>query len=519
MYLKREGSPCSQKFFHNLSSVIDLNYTLFFLAFNALKCRPVVLIGLVVKSKVTSFTHIMYRNNSIDPVLLKMDAATVSALNDAGVYCLEDLLQVDSNKIDDLPGIGPKRKHEIQQFLHSLPFDFTEKPSPINPDQDGFLGVDPVLREYITRLFYYPNEAYVTRGIAYFRENRVVSLRALNDKETEYEAHVKGSRQYTVSLPLEGGLTGEEHCTCPAFFKWAHGTNVCKHVVAAVFALAEQQRLSLFTSTEGNNPAYRQLALTLKSSRNGFKKPSGSEELEYMLVRENGNWDIYPKKIYAQLKSLNSYSTYSYSFDNPWELLDPGNARDNLIIGLLMQNSVSASMYSHGRHSRQSGNSTGEILELIRERNLYVKLDKRRSELTSYLNDPYRLFIEISRNKDAEGAALKIECKLENDGENYSADEVLIMDTDPTWILANGTIEKLEATDMALQLYYSTKGSHIDVPESELTSFLTELYPLMAQAGMTVKFSDDLKIQGAEADPNPRLYLSENGQRLMADLK
>lgn len=93
------------------------------------------------------------------------------------------------------------------------------------------------------------------------------------------------------------------------------------------------------------------------------------------------------------------------------------------------------------------------------------------------------------------------------------------VDTDPVWILNNGSIGKLDANELAIQLYNSTRGSHIDVPDSELESFLKDLYPLMMQAGMPVEFSDDLKQVGPDVVPVPRLYLIENGHALIAELR
>ena len=450
---------------------------------------------------------------------MKLESSTISALESANIYCMEDLLRVDPDSITDIPGIGKKRNDEILRFLHSLPFDFKRKPSPINPEQNGMLGVEPEVKEYLLQLKNYTDDKSFRRGLDYFRENRVLSINRL-EESNEYEIYVKGSRQYRVSLPLNSTLKGEEHCGCPAFHKWAYGMAICKHVVAATFALAEKQRLSLFEDSGDTSPAYRQLEHTLKHSvSNG--QIAGGEKLEYMLVRKNGEWDLYPKKIYPLLNSLNKPARYSYSYNNPWASLVPENSRDQMIVNLLSQIYEDRDYYLRSRSDTFEA-SIGEILELTRERSLFVKLDNKLAALTPYRSQPFELSISISRNADPDNekhTALNIACTLTSDGTTYSDEDVEFVETDPGWILADGEIGKLEANDLALQLYYSTKGTHIEVPKDELDSFLRDLYPLMKQAGIPIDFSEDLKVRGTAPDPEPRLYLSENGRALQVDLK
>jgi|GEM_PF-402374 len=467
----------------------------------------------------------MYNNNFVmkDPVLLRLEPATQSALIGADIHCLEDLLQMDPDDISALNGIGKKRNLEILRLLYSLPFDFRKKPSPVNPGSDGLLGVDPELQDYITELFYYHNDQTFKRGLAYYRENRVKSVDLLHNDEdqNEYVAYVKGSRQYRVLLPLDGGFFDQEECNCPAFESYyGYGLPACKHIVAAVFALAEKQRYDVFESKGGVNPAYRQLEHTLKNSiNNGLFLLNGDEELEYMLVRKNGDWSLYPKKIYPQLIGYQKRGGYYYTHNPAWDQLSVRNSRDELIVNCLFQiHEPSRSYDYHFKSSRNGLVSEGEVLDLAAGRNLYVKLDNKPAQLTHYMDEPFRLTFHISKNRES-GSGLKIDCRLRNGESVYSGDEVEFVPTDPAWILTNGSIGKLEANELALQLYNSTKRSHIDIPESELDSFLKDLYPLMTQAGIPVEFSDDLKQEGPDVEPVPRLYLSENGHALIAELR
>lgn len=449
---------------------------------------------------------------------MKLDPKTVTALGKADILCLEELLQVNLDDISDLPGIGKKRNLEIRKLLYNLPFDFKKKPTPINPDQDGMLGVEPILREYLLRLRRYTDDKSYNRGLEYFRENRVKSISKPVMSE-EYEILVAGSRKYRVTIPADRTIEDEESCECPAHRTLIYGRTVCKHVVAAVFALAEKQRLDLFQESGGASPAYRQLENTLKQSlSNGHS--TGEKKLEYMLVRKNGQWDLYPKKVYPLLNSLRKSSGYGTRQIDPWSMVSPENSRDQMIVHLLRQSHSTKMYFRDGSSSRSV--PIGEVLDLAKDRPLYVKLDKKPSERTPFLNEMFQFKVRISRsnNTDAEkSASLNIECQLECDGTFYADEDVEFVDSDPAWVLTNGKIGKLKANELALQLYNSTKGTSIKVPGGSLKSFLKDLYPMMIETGMEIEFSEDLKVRGPAPEPEPRLYLSEYGKTLQAELK
>ncbi|MCE5196154.1 MAG: hypothetical protein LLG09_03365 [Negativicutes bacterium] len=81
----------------------------------------------------------------------------------------------------------------------------------------------------------YIDQKILARGLAYFKENRVLSIEAIGDNE--YEAKVEGTELYTVAVTLDE----EDHiidsvCTCP----YDMG-EYCKHQVAVFFGLREMK--------------------------------------------------------------------------------------------------------------------------------------------------------------------------------------------------------------------------------------------------------------------------------------
>lgn len=71
------------------------------------------------------------------------------------------------------------------------------------------------------------------RGLDYFEDGRVHDLRP--DGEGLILSNVKGNDLYEVEVQIQKGNVTFANCTCPAF-----GSDLCKHVVAVLFALNEQ---------------------------------------------------------------------------------------------------------------------------------------------------------------------------------------------------------------------------------------------------------------------------------------
>lgn len=99
------------------------------------------------------------------------------------------------------------------------------------------MSTDPFLHdaEQLTTL---ASEAVVRRGIAYFREHRVVDI---TWDEAAIRASVQGSRPhdpYDVLVTLEEGELSLT-CSCPF-----DGEPVCKHTVATLLAYGARQPVS-----------------------------------------------------------------------------------------------------------------------------------------------------------------------------------------------------------------------------------------------------------------------------------
>src|SRR5690625_3170547 len=423
----------------------------------------------------------MPRYHPADPVLLKLNSATVTALHNANIKCLEDLFGLSEESILAISGIGQKRGREIQRLLHSLPFDFLDESLPANPDQDPYAGIHPALAEHLSTGLRY-GEKYLDRGLRYYQNGNVGQIKLVDEEIQEYHIMVTGTRTYTIKLLLEADQDTRVHCTCPAFSQWMYGTG-CKHIYAAALAVAERQRLMRFEADRSGDYAYRQMLRSLKSAKSDLAlKTSG--ELDYMLVYDQNEWNLYPKQIYPQLKAArkNSGRYGNYQWNNPWQDLSPGTPKDRMAVSYLKQ---ATSYYSsYGNHTNNNDHSLGDVLDLLTDRNVYLKEGTKLAKKVRFQKDPFTPVMEIRRangQRTSEKEGLSVELRLHSEEIDRHLNNVDIISLDPCWVRYGYTLARVESTALARKFFLSTAQESIQLPTSEIESFLQEFYPMLLE--------------------------------------
>lgn len=80
----------------------------------------------------------------------------------------------------------------------------------------------------------YIDETILKRGLSYFKKGRVSQVEEISSGE--YEAIVEGTADYTVKLTIKNSIITDYSCNCP----YDLGP-ICKHVVAVIFYLQQEQ--------------------------------------------------------------------------------------------------------------------------------------------------------------------------------------------------------------------------------------------------------------------------------------
>src|SRR5690625_4214961 len=417
----------------------------------------------------------MPRYHPADPVLLKLNSATVTALHSANIKCLEDLFGLSDEYILTISGIGQKRGREIQRLLHSLPFDFLDESLPANPEQDPYAGTHSALAEFLSTGIRYGDRC-LDRGLRYYQNGRVGQVKLVDEEIQEYHVIVTGSRNYTIKLLLEADQDMQVHCTCPAFSQWMTD---CKHTYAAALALAGQQRLMRLETDRSRDYAYRQMLRSLKSSKADLAlKTSG--KLDYMLVYDQNKWNLYPKQIYPQLKAAQKGSGRygGYQWNNPWQDLSPGTPKDRMAVSYLKQMANYYSSYnSYGNNESNNDHSLGDVLDLLIDRDVYLKEGTKLAKKAHFQKDPFTPVMEIRRTNGqatSEEEGLSVDLRLHSEEIDRHLSNVDIISLDPCWVRCGYTLARVESTALARRFLLSVAQDSIQLPASEIESFLQE---------------------------------------------
>jgi len=500
-----------------------------------------------------------YNNFMEDPVLLKLSSGTATALVKSDYLCLEDLFGREEHHLLEIAGVGKKRVDEILELLNSLSFDYLSESLPSNLEQDPMLGVDSVLAGKMNSSSFYYGDKNWTRGLDYYRGGRVTSISPVDELAKAWEVIVSGTYPYRVRISLDenekGGLFQNDSCTCPAHYGWAHGPT-CKHQHAAMLALANVQRLQRFNSLKGTNHRYHQLVRSLKSipssqsSVQSQVEPDSSRPLEYLLVKNSGQWKLYPKQIYPLLnKNVHSYIYGRYGRINPWDELTPVDPIDRMAISYLKGNYHQDPFNDNG--SVISNSSIGDVLDLLKERSVYIKQDKREAALVHVEKEAFDLLVDLNlpgnqREADTQREAqtqdedtartedlpdnpanedhqedeteLEFRVLLQNKDQERPLEKVEIISADPCWILFDGTLARLNKTGFASNIVLNPSFSSLQIPVNEIESFMQEIYPVLQSEDIGFRIADELTRE-KKAKPEPRVYLSENARQLNVEFR
>jgi len=129
------------------------------------------------------------------------------------------------------------------------------------------------------------DETILTRGLSYFRNGRVQP--PVETGPGEYDFTVEGSEDYSVQLTIEHGTITEYVCDCP----YDQGP-VCKHVVAAIFYL-QQEELGLKQKSPKKKPSEGKKRRTLAEEVQELLEKTTPEEIKkFVLAYTEQNKDF-----------------------------------------------------------------------------------------------------------------------------------------------------------------------------------------------------------------------------------
>lgn len=384
------------------------------------------------------------------------------------------------------------------------------------------------------RLRNYAGTSVFQRGQAYYNWGRVQI-----EEVTEGWArcYVHGTHIYEVRISVADNYL-YLGCEC----EYAVNSTVCKHEVAAALAVRDYLR-------ERIPPHWSEhLSRLVPRQSSAPRRSSASQYLLFFSLQNRGypgysNWKIYPYKLAVnslprelrpepdlfqgtpltadQLANiLQALPQYSYQARTPSTLLNPAGCinapRESIILANLMIERAKNYVYSYSEVALH------EYLSLLESAGSLLFRGTAHQPFQDPLTlctDPGALHISIT--KDEEGIHLNGKL-LAGDrtipltrGDGMPAIEFLT--TNPVWIMADDQVVRLEDDAQAIALQNWLLTPALTIPLEEETDFLEKFYLPLAQNAHIE--SDLVTWEEIQAEPVPRLYLSDAKGRLQAQLR
>ena len=365
----------------------------------------------------------------------------------------------------------------------------------------------------------------VARGRAYFHDGRV-QLETVS--ENIVRASVDGSDIYTVEL--HGDASGfEATCTCP--FQW---DGKCKHIVATMLATLYSNAKVEYSPLQAEQNRREERATTWVRDIQKLIAPSESEprqekldgawRLVYSLKIADKRRYLHPIKLKitrdgqdGQASLLKRYDLFS---DPHFDFLDRiiiEHTADGFFNFIPNNSADEFPDHEDGDHSWGTNDTImGDVLSLLVDKELYLARQTNYTFRRLHVYDePAYVKLGISETEDG---SLLLQPELEWQGKIQPLPvDAAVLSIDTLWVLFDNNIVRLaeiSAADFAVMM---NVRDNVLIPPTDRTEFMGEALPRLVKR---FKVRSDLSsIKAIEAEPRPRVYLSEYNDKLNIQLR
>ena len=364
----------------------------------------------------------------------------------------------------------------------------------------------------------------VARGRAYFHEGRV-HLETVGDGYVR--ATVDGSDLYAVEMHSDASGF-EATCTCP--FQWE---GKCKHIIATMLATLYSNAKLEYSPQQTQQGKREEGATTWVQDIRKLLAPSETEtpaersepawRLVYSLKIADKRRYLYPLKLKITKDGLDGQAVLLKRFDlygDPhFDFLDrviiEQTAKD--FFNFIPESSDA--LPEHADDERSWGTNDkimGDMLNLLVNKELYLSHQSNYASRRVYVsNEPARVRIGISETHEG---SLSLQPELEWQGKIHLLPvDAAILSIDTLWVLFENNVVRItdiSASDFAVMVKVR---DNVLVPPSDRSEFMEEVLPRLVKR---FKVRSELSsIKAIEAEPKPRIYISELNDKLNVELR
>ena len=381
------------------------------------------------------------------------------------------------------------------------------------------------------------DEERVARGWSYFLDGRVTSLTFL---EKSIHSKVKGTQTYSVTIEFKHHRNKPEaYCTCP--YDWG----VCKHVVATMYAVLEQQEKELpliKTSRELIEKEITRTAISSGIKKRNSKHNKWSKKIENLLLQDSispVSFSTQPAWNLIYIVHTNSVTTELQACRQkikrdglPGEITKITNydlddnehfdSIDRLIIplvatpqGLMFWNKTPNNDYSSRVYRATPTQLFSTILGHLENKEVYFhEKENNIFERIQVIEKPVELSFILEETDDSDTLIAVIRSEQGNIALDGTVKTII---KDPLWILSNSVLYRIANLDEKTIEYLKNTSWRVQIPDVARSKFRKESLPRMLER-YTVT-SDSIKILQLSDGFSKRIYLEENSSQLRVNLK
>ena len=330
----------------------------------------------------------------------------------------------------------------------------------------------------------------------------------LHARPTEAAVEVLGRDGRNVVRVARTGAVTRYACDCGGSFP---DLDPCSHVIAAALALEQHLRL--------HPPATWRTQIASVVSGAPASQPPVAYGLAFTLYREGDAWTLIPWRVRMDQGAEDPVAAAKAAISGgakaeQWTAATSGwnvQAHTEHLAAAV----VAASANPHGwSYSPPSDHQLGLALRILPGAPVYLGDLSRpfQRELTIEAR-PRRLVVRLDRSDQD----LLLVAMLDDGGGGspVSLSEARFVCLRPPWVLIGDRLAQVEGAARALTALASQPL--IEVPADEVEEFLDSY--LLPLAETTPVLGEGLTIQDVDAEPEPRLYLTDSGGVLRAHLR
>lgn len=367
-------------------------------------------------------------------------------------------------------------------------------------------------------VYHYADYKVVQRGQQLFNEHRV-EITEFTGESATYHVLDQGDL-YAVKISMIGKKQVAFHCNCPHF----DANRMCKHIVASIRALNQ------YLSADARNNWQYKLSLLLQDTP---RRAATSQRMHYAVIfalqketyYDTSHFSLHPYYIkstdWPALKALEEQDAmgslnerlekdrgWIHHASTPYQSLNPAGC-----VNLPPEGVSVVNLLLQGQRIYYAPVSFATFLPLLAKFDipLFLTKDTKFGPRIQILSEPMEIETALTRDKDH----FILQAGLQRNSQVFTSvkDSLQIISDNPAWVLAGNCLLPLK-NPHALPLLSALP---ITIPAGQEEQFRGQFLRQIAERvpikGNVVAWED------VEAEPVPRLYLSDEEGRLRASLR